>query len=80
MQRSLWRGSVVRGLLAIGLGVTVAWVCLAAPAHAVKVERLKIAVAPLGWGTNFTWLNPRSGNLGPAFERRCALAVALDDL
>ena len=70
MQRSLWRGSVVGVLLVVGLVVTVAWVCTAAPAHAAKLERLKIAVAPLGWDTNFTWLNPRSGNLDkrPALE------------
>ena len=35
-----------------------------------KLERLRIAVAPMGWDTNFTWLNPRSGNLDkrPALE------------
>ena len=35
-----------------------------------KLERLRIAVAPVGWDTNFTWLNPRSGNLDkrPALE------------
>ena len=27
-----------------------------APAAKAKLERLKIAVAPLGWDTNFTWL------------------------
>jgi peptide/nickel transport system substrate-binding protein len=69
MQRSLWRGSVVGVLLVVGLVVTVA-VYTVAPAHAAKLERLKIAVAPLGWDTNFTWLNPRSGNLDkrPALE------------
>jgi hypothetical protein len=36
----------------------------------LRRERLRIAVAPLGWDTNFTWLNPRSGNLDkrPALE------------
>jgi ABC-type transport system substrate-binding protein len=50
--------------------VTVAWVCTATPAHAAKLERLKIAVAPIGYDTNFTWLNARSGNLDkrPALE------------
>ena len=35
-----------------------------------KLERLKIAVAPLGWDTNFTWLQSRSGMLDkrPALE------------
>src|SRR6266566_3335701 len=66
MQRSLWRGFVVGVLLVMGLAATAAW---AQPAKA-KLERLRIAVAPLGWDTNFTWLNPRSGNLDkrPALE------------
>src|SRR5438128_4592051 len=70
MQRFLWRGSVVGVLLVLGLAVMVAWVCAAVPGHAAKLDRLKIAVAPLGWDTNFTWLNPRSGNLDkrPALE------------
>src|SRR5262245_36315836 len=70
MRRSLWRESVVRVLLVVGLVVTVAWACMASPAHAAKLERLKIAVAPIGYDTNFTWLNPRSGNLDkrPALE------------
>src|SRR5215468_6252148 len=70
MRRSLWRGSVVRVLLVAGLIVTGAWVCTAPPAHAAKLERLRIAVAPIGYDTNFTWLNPRSGNLDkrPALE------------
>src|SRR5215813_8654058 len=70
MRRSLWRGSVMRVLLVAGLVVTVAWVCMAPSAHAAKLERLKIAVAPIGYDTNFTWLNARSGNLDkrPALE------------
>src|SRR5207248_11591818 len=63
MQRLLWRGSVVRVLFVRGLVVTVAWLCMAPPAYAAKLERLKIAVAPTGWDTNFTWLNRRSANL-----------------
>ena len=40
------------------------------PAQAAKLERLKIAVAPLGWDTNFSWLQSRSGMLDkrPALE------------
>src|SRR5438094_5506430 len=70
MQRFLWRGSVVGVLLVMGLVVTVVWVCTAAPAPAAKLERLRIAVAPLGFDTNFTWLAPRSSNLDkrPALE------------
>ena len=35
-----------------------------------KLERLKVAIAPLGWDTNFTWLQSRSGQLDkrPALE------------
>jgi hypothetical protein len=42
---------------------------VARPAQA-KLERLKIAVAPLGWDTNYTWLQSRSGMLDkrPALE------------
>jgi ABC-type transport system substrate-binding protein len=50
------------------LAVAVAW---AQPAPIKpKLERLKIAVAPLGWDTNFTWLQSRSGQLDkrPALE------------
>ena len=70
MQRSLWRGSWVTVLLVVGVLVTLAWIGSVAPAHETQLERLKIAVAPLGWDTNFTWLNPRSGNLDkrPALE------------
>src|SRR4029453_57641 len=70
MRRSPWRGSVVRVPLVVGLMVTVVWVYTATPVHAAKLERLKIAVAPLGYDTNFTWLNARSGNLDkrPALE------------
>jgi peptide/nickel transport system substrate-binding protein len=63
-----WSSRVVlSGLVcAIGLAVTMAW---AQPAKA-KLERLKVAIAPLGWDTNFTWLQSRSGMLDkrPALE------------
>jgi ABC-type transport system substrate-binding protein len=56
----------------MALIVTVAWAQTAAPPAPAKgiLERLRIAVAPVGWDTNFTWLNPRSGNLDkrPALE------------
>jgi peptide/nickel transport system substrate-binding protein len=70
MQRSLWRGSMSEMLLVVGLVVAVAWVGTASLAHAAKLERLRIAVAPLGWDTNFTWLQSRSGMLDkrPALE------------
>ena len=66
MQRSLWSMFLLGVLFIIGLAATVAW---AQPAKA-KLERLRIAVAPLGFDTNFTWLAPRSSNLDkrPALE------------
>ena len=69
MERYGVREARVRVMCALALVATVAWT-LTAPAHAAKLERLKVAVAPLGWDTNFTWLNPRSGNLDkrPALE------------
>ncbi len=53
-----------------GLVVTVAWAQTPAPSAKPKLERLRIAVAPLGWDTNFTWLQSRSGMLDkrPALE------------
>ena len=56
MQRSLRSMFLLGVLFIIGLAATVAW---AQPAKA-KLERLRIAVAPLGFDTNFTWLAPRS--------------------
>ena len=70
MKRFLGRGSVWMVLCVIGLAATVAWMCTAVPAQAAKLERLIVAVAPLGWDTNFTWLQSRSGQLDkrPALE------------
>src|SRR3989475_1103829 len=71
--KSWGRCRVLLGVVcAHGLLATVAWAQTAAPPAPMKskVERLKIAVAPTGWDTNFTWLNPRSANLDkrPALE------------
>jgi peptide/nickel transport system substrate-binding protein len=51
------------------LMATVAWAQTAAPPKA-KLERLIIAVAPLGYDTNFSWLQSVSGQLDkrPALE------------
>ncbi len=74
MKRLLRRSAVGGALLAIWLVVAVAWVQAATPPPTppakAKLERLKIAVAPLGWDTNFTWLQSRSGMLDkrPALE------------
>ena len=61
-QGALW-GVVLTAVLVL----PVAWA--QAPARG-KLERLVIAVAPLGWDTNFSWLQSRSGMLDkrPALE------------
>ena len=74
MRRGL-HGGATWGLWC-ALGLLVAAVCVQAatptssPSAKAKLERLKIAVAPLGWDTNFTWLQSRSGMLDkrPALE------------
>jgi ABC-type transport system substrate-binding protein len=70
MPKSLRRASVVGVLYVIGLAAMAAWTLVATPAQAAKLERLRIAVAPLGWDTNYTWLQSRSGMLDkrPALE------------
>jgi ABC-type transport system substrate-binding protein len=57
-------------MCALGLVVTVAWAQTAAPPAKAKLERLRIAVAPLGYDTNFSWLQSLSGQLDkrPALE------------
>ena len=63
------RGTCVGVVGVIALVVTVAWAQTAAPPKA-KLERLIIAVAPLGWDTNFSWMQTLSGQLDkrPALE------------
>ena len=61
MQRRGTRRVLLGVMLTISLAAMGAW-AQTAPAKA-KLERLKIAVAPLGWDTNFTWLQSRSGQL-----------------
>jgi peptide/nickel transport system substrate-binding protein len=72
MWESLRRGCLLGVLGLMGWAITVAWAQIATPPATAKakLERLKIAVAPIGYDTNFTWLNPRSGNLDkrPALE------------
>src|SRR5713101_8539458 len=72
MQRCGQRVALWGVVCAIGLAATVVWAQTATPPASAtgKLERLRIAVAPVGWDTNFTWLNPRSGNLDkrPALE------------
>src|SRR6058998_3823607 len=60
----------LKGMWCLGLMVMVAWSCSAAPAYAAKLNRLIVAVAPLGWDTNLSWAQSRSGMLDkrPALE------------
>src|SRR5215471_7345174 len=63
--------SVLGGIVwALGLLTAVAWAQTVAPPAKAKLERLRVAVAPIGYDTNFTWLSARSGNLDkrPALE------------
>src|SRR5713101_5715244 len=65
------RGRTFLGVVcAIGFVAIVAWAQTAAPPPKAKLERLRIAVAPLGYDTNFSWLQTLSGQLDkrPALE------------
>ena len=65
MKRYRVSGSSLGGWCAMGLVLTVALAQAAPPAPPPaaqgKLERLRIAVAALGWDTNFTWRTARSG-------------------
>src|SRR5882762_2941588 len=70
MQRWVCRG-ILWGLVGVlELAIALAWAQTTAPSAKTKLERLRIAVAPLGWDTNYTWLQSRSGMLDkrPALE------------
>jgi ABC-type transport system substrate-binding protein len=62
------------GALVVGLSLVCADAGTTAPASPAapqaKLQRLRIAIAPLGWDTNYTWLQSRSGQLDkrPALE------------
>ncbi len=65
------RGALWEVVLTVVLVMNVAWAqAPASPPARGKLERLVVAVAPLGWDTNFTWLQSRSGMLDkrPALE------------
>src|SRR5262245_6354356 len=70
MQRWVCQGVLGGIVCALGLAVAMAWAQTPAPSAKTKLERLRVAVAPLGWDTNFTWLQSRSGMLDkrPALE------------
>ncbi|HSF30227.1 MAG TPA: ABC transporter substrate-binding protein, partial [Candidatus Tectomicrobia bacterium] len=63
-------GVVLASGLAVAVAATQAGTTAATPPAPGKLERLKVAVAPLGWDTNYTWLQSRSGMLDkrPALE------------
>jgi len=56
--------------LLVVLVASLAWAQAPAAPTPGKLTRLVVAVAPLGWDTNFTWLQSRSGMLDkrPALE------------
>jgi ABC-type transport system substrate-binding protein len=76
MKKALTGSDLLGGLLVLCMVMTVANIhaaTTAPPASSAaqgKLDRLKIAVAPLGWDTNYTWLQSRSGQLDkrPALE------------
>src|SRR5262252_9234580 len=63
MHRGGRRGTLVGVVCAVVLGAVLAWAQTAAPPAKAKLERLRIAVAPLGFDTNFSWLHTISGLL-----------------
>ena len=66
MKRSLWMAGIGGVVGTLGLAVLVGWAQPAKP----KLERLRIAVAPLGYDSNFSWSHTTSGLLDkrPALE------------
>ncbi len=66
MQRSLWMVGIGAVIGPLGLAVLEGWAQPAKP----QFERLRIAVAPLGFDSNFSWSHTISGLLDkrPALE------------
>ena len=73
MKQWVWRGLWWGGLLSLVVAVAWAQTTRSPSTAKSKLERLRIAVTPLGWDTNFTWLQTRSGMLDkrPALEWLC---------
>jgi peptide/nickel transport system substrate-binding protein len=72
--QQVWHRKVIWGVVALAVLMSLAHAdagttSTASPA-AAKLARLRIAIAPLGWDTNYTWLQSRSGQLDkrPALE------------
>jgi ABC-type transport system substrate-binding protein len=76
MPQWLYRKAIEAGVgaLAVGLLLVCADAGTTSPGSPAtpqaKLQRLRIAIAPLGWDTNYTWLQSRSGQLDkrPALE------------
>ena len=64
------RRRVLAGWCVLGLTVTLVWAQTAVSPAKTKLERLKIAVAPLGFDSNLSWSHTISGLLDkrPALE------------
>src|SRR5215510_15828594 len=70
MRQGRTRGRMGGLSLLVVLVASLAWAQAPAAPTPGKLTRLVVAVAPLGWDTNFTWLQSRSGMLDkrPALE------------
>jgi ABC-type transport system substrate-binding protein len=73
MQHWLHRKIIWGGMLGLGLvtSLSCAYAGTTSPVSVpAKLQRLRVAIAPLGWDTNYTWLQSRSGQLDkrPALE------------
>jgi peptide/nickel transport system substrate-binding protein len=72
--QQVWHRKVIWGVVALAVLMPLAYAdagtTATAPPAAAKLARLRIAIAPLGWDTNYTWLQSRSGQLDkrPALE------------
>ena len=64
------RRRVLAGWCVLGLTVTLVWAQTAVSPAKPKLDRLKIAVAPLGFDSNLSWSHTISGLLDkrPALE------------
>jgi peptide/nickel transport system substrate-binding protein len=70
-RKLIWGALVTLAVLIALTGANAGTTSPASPASAAaKLQRLRIAIAPLGWDTNYTWLQSRSGQLDkrPALE------------
>jgi hypothetical protein len=70
--QQVWHWKVIWGVVALALLISLAGADAGTPSTAspaaAKLARLRIAIAPLGWDTNYTWLQSRSAF--PSWLRR----------